>query len=232
MEPLAPVLDDRLALIAAMVRPGRAVADIGADHGHLVTWLVATGACPRGVAADLNAAPLAHAARTAKAYGVAERIALIQCDGLSGLCECDVDDIVIAGMGGDTIAQILEAAAWHAPDKRFLLQPMTHAAQLRKWLCAAGYAIEDERAARSGRFCYSVMVARYTGAPTPCTELFAQAGLLAGQHTPEARAYLLTRARAVEKKARGLSLASHNEHEAQACALLAQQLRACAGEEP
>ena len=226
-----PVLDARLALIASMVRPGRTVADIGADHGYLVTWLVASGTCPSGVAADINAQPLARAALTAKECGVMERIALIQCDGLSALEERDAEDLIIAGMGGDTIAQILEAAAWHTPDKRFLLQPMTHAAQLRRWLCKNGYAIEMENAALAGRFCYTVMTVRFTGETLPCSEVFAHAGLLPERNTPEARAYVRAQACAAQKKARGLARSGSHEAEYLAASRLACELYATIGED-
>lgn len=225
-----PPLDARLSLIASMVRRGSAVADIGADHGYLVAHLVASGICPRGIAADINAQPLARAALTARAYGVAQRISLILCNGLSGLSPADADDVVIAGMGGDTIIGILRAAMWRESTKRFLLQPMTRAASLRRWLCENGYTIEEENAACAGRFCYVVMAAHFTGKTRTCTPLFAHAGLLAACSTPAARAYVLRQAHAAEKKARGLSTGAAAKSQAQESAQLARALRECIGE--
>lgn len=43
-----PFLDERLLLIAGLVRRGKIVADIGSDHGYLVTWLVKNGISPSG----------------------------------------------------------------------------------------------------------------------------------------------------------------------------------------
>ena len=145
MERLIPVLDPRLALIAAQVRPGRVVADIGADHGYLVTYLVASGICPRGIAADIHKLPLARAAATAREYGVAEQINLVQCDGLSALRPQDADDIVIAGMGFDTIKTILEAH----PEKivsgrKFVIQANTDVEGLRRWISHKQYRIIQE----------------------------------------------------------------------------------------
>ena len=225
-----PALDERLSLLASMVRKGSIVADIGADHGYLVAYLVASGACPRGIAADIGEGPLRAAASTMRQYGVEGRVALLLCNGLSGLSPQDVDDVVIAGMGGDTIVEILSAAMWRDGAKRFVLQPMTRAAVLRRWLCENGYTITEEHAAQTRRFCYAAMAVRYTGEAHTCGELFAHAGLLATQNTPDARAYLQRQALAAEKKARGLAAGAHNENEAQTAALLARALRQCIGE--
>ena len=101
-----PKLDARLAAIASWVREGVGCADIGTDHGYLITWLAASGKIPHGFACDINQKPLQKAAFSLSEYGVSERVKLVLCDGLSGLQAGDVQDIVIAGMGGDLIWQI------------------------------------------------------------------------------------------------------------------------------
>ena len=66
-------------------------------------------------------------------------------DGLEGFGPEDADTIVIAGMGGDEIAAILERAPWTKDGRHSLvLQPMTAADRLRRWLLEHGYAIEKE----------------------------------------------------------------------------------------
>ena len=77
--------------------------------------------------------------------------------------ECDT--VTIAGMGGQTIAEILTAAPWTARgDHLLLLQPMTMIAELRRWLYAHGYAIERETLCREDRRRYVVLSVR-GGAP-------------------------------------------------------------------
>ena len=56
-----PLTDRRLGLIASLVPAGSRLADIGTDHGHLVTALVASGRVQSAVAADLRPGPLAAA---------------------------------------------------------------------------------------------------------------------------------------------------------------------------
>ena len=67
----------------------------------------------------------------------------------------------IAGMGGQTIAEILQAAPWTADGVHLLLlQPMTMVYELRQWLWAHGYAIERETPCREERRHYVVLSVR------------------------------------------------------------------------
>ena len=107
-----PILDSRLSLAGSFVRDGAVVADIGTDHAYLPVWLLLEGKITRAIAADLREGPLARAKLTAKEYDCNKNIAFRLCDGLSGITPEEADTIVIAGMGGETIAAILEQAAW------------------------------------------------------------------------------------------------------------------------
>lgn len=61
------------------------------------------------------------------------------------------DAVVIAGMGGETIAQILEAAPWVRTRKiPLVLQPMSSIPELRQRLGEDGFHILEERLAREG----------------------------------------------------------------------------------
>lgn len=92
------------------------------------------------------------------------------CNGLAGIGPGEVDAIVIAGMGGETIAQILEAAPWVLEEKiPLILQPMSSLPELREWLSQNGYAIAKEQLAQEGDTLYVVMrvTAGEMGAQTP-----------------------------------------------------------------
>ncbi|MEF2863332.1 MAG: class I SAM-dependent methyltransferase, partial [Eubacteriales bacterium] len=85
--------------------------------------------------------------------------------GLEAVRAEECDTVTIAGMGGQTIAEILTAAPWTAQgDHLLLLQPMTMIAELRRWLYAHGYAIERETLCREDRRRYVVLSVR-GGAP-------------------------------------------------------------------
>ena len=148
-------LTPRLRAMAEQVPRGAKLADIGTDHGYLPVWLILNGVVDTAIASDLREGPLDRARQTAAHYGTAEQISFRLCGGLDGIARSEVDHIAIAGMGGDTIAQILAAAPW-TRDKTLLLQPMTALPALRRWLGQNGYAIRAERVAREGQRLYSI----------------------------------------------------------------------------
>ena len=70
------------------------------------------------------------------------------------------DAVVIAGMGGETIAGILQAAPWvRTRAVELILQPMSTQPELRRWLADNGMEIRTERLAREGDSLYVVMQA-------------------------------------------------------------------------
>lgn len=150
-------LSPRLRTIAEQVPKDAKFADIGTDHGYLPVWLLLSGTAASAIAADLRLGPLDRARQTAAHWGVTEQLSFRLCDGLSGIAPEEADVIAIAGMGGDTIAAILDAASWtREPGKTLLLQPMTGQPELRLWLQTHGYDIRGERIAREGRRFYSI----------------------------------------------------------------------------
>ena len=157
-------LDDRLSKVASLVRNGKRVADIGTDHGYLVAYLVENGICPSGIAADLRKGPLENARQTVIQQGLSDKIELILSDGLMNIPENACDDIVIAGMGGNLIAEILEKAPWVKNERiNIVAQPMTHAEVLRQWFIDNGFSINQERTATDGKRYYCIISAAYTG---------------------------------------------------------------------
>ena len=70
-----------------------------------------------------------------------------------------VDVAVIAGMGGETIASIIQNAQGHLDGARLLLQPNVAAPQLRAALNRCGWRISREALARDGRRIYPIIEA-------------------------------------------------------------------------
>lgn len=157
-------LDDRLSAVASLVRNGKRVADIGTDHGYLVAYLVENEICPGGIAADLRVGPLENARQTVIQQGLSDKIDLILSDGLQNIPENACDDIVIAGMGGNLIAEILEKAPWVKDSSiNIVAQPMTHAEVLRQWYIDNGFSINQEKTATDGKRYYCIISASYNG---------------------------------------------------------------------
>ena len=213
-------LDKRLGTAAALVRHGARVADIGTDHAYLPVYLVQTGVCPSAIASDIGKGPLEAARHTVTAAGLTDTISLRLGDGLAGIAPDEVDDIVIAGMGGETIAAILQAAPWvKNPTLRLILQPMTRAEDLRRFLLTNGFSVLQERLIQDSRHLYPVLAAVYTG--EVCTdELACYAGFFASE---EGRPYRRMMAGHLRRRADGLRHGGE-EREATRLSALADQL--------
>ena len=149
-------LQPRLQHLANLIPQGVRLADIGTDHGYMPVWLIQQGRIDRAIAADIAQEPLAHAKRTAEEYDT-ENIHFRLCSGLDGIGPEEVDYIVIAGMGGDTIVSILSAAPWTKNGVKLLLQPMTKVEMLRSWLADNGYCFTAESLVWDKEYLYPVM---------------------------------------------------------------------------
>lgn len=150
-------LTPRLQAIADRVPQGAKLADIGTDHGHLPLWLLTQGRLAHAIASDIRPGPLHHAKENARFHGLTEQVSFRLAAGLDGVRPDECDTISIAGMGGETIAAILEAAPWTADGNyTLLLQPMTMLAPLRQWLWAQGYEIQQEAVCCEGQRYYLI----------------------------------------------------------------------------
>ena len=196
-------LDQRLTAVAALVRPGSRLADIGTDHAYLPVYLVQAGVCPSAIASDIGVGPLDAARHTVTAAGLTDTIALRLGNGLATVTAEEVDDIAIAGMGGETIAAILEAAPWVRDDRlQLILQPMTRAEDLRRWLLQNGFKVTEEHLIVDGRHLYPVLAVQYTAAPSCTDEALIYGGFFG---TEEGRPYRRMMAEHLRRRAAGLT---------------------------
>ena len=211
-----PALDARLGAIAKMVTPGVRLADIGTDHGRLIVALAASGRISRGYACDLREKPLQKAQAAVRKAGVEDRVEVLLGDGFEALQGRPFDEAVIAGMGGETIAQILQRAPeTRNPNKRYLQQPMSRAGELRIYLCSAGYKIEQENLAESAGRLYSILAVRWDGLVRPCDLSFSETGLIAEQKSLLALRYLRGRKAEALRRGNGLLCRGNDRQQAQ-----------------
>lgn len=154
------MLDKRLKACAEMVSGRGVVCDVGTDHAYLAAELIKSGKCNMVIASDIKEGPLEAAARTVEKYGVSDKVTLVLSDGLKNVSLEGVSDIVIAGMGGETIAEILENIDEpFDEDIRLILQPMSKPEVLRKRLYEMGFAIVTEKIVQDGDKLYVIMCA-------------------------------------------------------------------------
>ena len=154
-------LSERLSVIASFINEGASVADVGTDHGFLPVYLAQSGMAKRIIASDISAGSLGAARRSAEKYGVTDKITFVTAPGLTGIGADDADTIVIAGMGGGTIAGILYDAPWTGNrDVRLILQPQTKVKELCEWLRESGYIIRGAKLTRDNGRYYIVMLVK------------------------------------------------------------------------
>ena len=215
----------RLRAIAGLVPEGcRCLADIGTDHGYIPAELLRSGRAEKAVAADIGAAPLDRARQTARLYGLENRIDFRLGDGLAVLKPGEADVIVIAGMGGDNIAEILSAAPWSRDGPLLLLQPMSRAEVLRQWLAEREFCLRAERLVQDKGVLYPILTVQGAGNRI-ITEAEAWGGVLLADD-PLWGKYLetvilrLRRAAAGLERARNPALSVRREEFSRVCAQL------------
>ncbi len=153
------MLDNRLKMCADMISGKGIVCDVGTDHALLAAYLITNGKCEKVIASDINEGPLESAGKTVEKYGISGKVDLVLSDGLKNVNGEGVSDIVIAGMGGETIVKILSKCQFDLNGIRLILQPMTKAEILRKWLADYGYKIVSENGVSEGEKLYTVITA-------------------------------------------------------------------------
>lgn len=200
-----PALDARLRAAAAYVRQDAVFADVGTDHAYLPLFLLAEGRITRAVCSDVNEGPLAKAKEHASEYPFLSKMSFHLADGLEALSSEGLTDIAVCGMGGELIADILSRAAFvKNNDIRLILQPMSRPEQLRRYLAAEGFCIEDETFVRTAGKSYVCMLVAYSGTPyalSPFAELF---GAFPNVRNDAFLSYLFEKERSLRSAAKGI----------------------------
>ncbi|SEF73897.1 tRNA (adenine22-N1)-methyltransferase [Caloramator fervidus] len=138
-------LSERLNHIVDLIPPCECLADIGTDHGYVLIHCISKGICNKGIATDVKKGPIDIAIKNLKKYRVINKVDTRIGNGLLPLKEGEADVIVIAGMGGNLIANILKEGRHIANTAKYLiLQPMQNPELLRKFLVNNNFKIVDE----------------------------------------------------------------------------------------
>jgi len=205
-------LDPRLSMIARMIGTCESYADIGCDHGRLGAFMLQNGICRRAVLTDISEPSLKKAKLLIDRLGLTDRVEFCVGNGAQALTKA-VDSVVVAGMGGTTIAGIIREGRNRLGAARLVLQANVAAAELRVALCQCGYAIYDEHIVQDGRRCYVIMAAMVGKADYDLKQLTVGPVLL--ERMPdELIPYAFFRSRVVKKALLG-ALASNDARQIQ-----------------
>ncbi len=182
-------LSYRLQVIFDLINDGAKVADIGTDHAYLPIALSLSKKCKSIIACDIKEKPLSKARENIKKFGITDIDTRLS-NGLMEISFGEADTVVIAGMGGDVISKILSDCNWIKDSKiTLLLQPMTSAEILRKYLLDNRFSILEETPLTEQGKVYSVIKACFTGEKTPYSDGFLYIGKVKA-NTPDGRAYI------------------------------------------
>lgn len=127
-------------------------ADIGCDHGYCTRYMLEKSLCRRAIIADVSKKSLSKAETLLRRYIEEGRCRSVCCDGMTEIGE-QADEVLIAGMGGEEIIKILRQS--YIP-RKFVLQPMKNAPELRKYLLENGCVITYDNIFRDGKFYFIV----------------------------------------------------------------------------
>lgn len=148
-------LTPRLMMIADLVPLSDTVCDIGTDHGYIAIYLAKKGVAKKVIAADIKQGPLNQAKKNIDLFDTSASVETRLSNGFENIGQNEADCAIIAGMGGETIAEILknEKGCTH-----FVLQMQTAHRDLREFLSENGFVIEKESIAREGRKMYTALL--------------------------------------------------------------------------
>lgn len=144
--------------IVKFVKNNGVVADIGTDHGYIPTYLIEKNIANKVIATDISGPSLNKTIENIRGKEYEDKIETRLGPGLEVLREGEVDTIIIAGMGGLLISEILEnSREITASCQDFIFQPMIASLELRKYLIHNGFKIVDESLAREGEKFYEIL---------------------------------------------------------------------------
>lgn len=153
-------LTPRLQKIAEQVPIGSSVADIGTDHGYIPIYLLKNKISPFVIAGDINKKPLESAETNINKYGFSDKAETRLGSGLSVLNKGEIDTVIVAGMGGLLISDLLETSKEVVNRiSTLILQPMQAQTELRKYLIHKGFTIEKDILVKEDHHIYEIIVA-------------------------------------------------------------------------
>ncbi len=146
----------RLKTIAKYITKKDKVIDMGCDHGLLSLYLWQNSLCQTIVAADVNAMALANAKKNFDKYQLA--IKTIISDGLNSINTKTYNTMVIAGLGTNTIINILSNQEKLKPIKKIILQSNNDWPELRFFMAKKGYYLTAEEIINDHQKYYAIMI--------------------------------------------------------------------------
>lgn len=155
-------LTPRLKYISELVSDGKKIADIGTDHGYIPISLLLDKKISFAILSDINRGPLNNAKKEVTKNNVQNYVDLRLGSGMETLRDGEVDQVIIAGMGGILISDIIEKKIELSKNlDKLILQLMQAPEELRRYLSKNGFKIIDEHFVREDHRIYEIIEAVY-----------------------------------------------------------------------
>lgn len=165
-------LDPRLLKCAERITPNSRIADIGTDHAYVPIYLALNNKINFAIACDINSGPLENARKNIQKYNLENIIKTRLSNGLENIENSEVDEIIIAGMGGNLISEILKKSLeQNKKFKKYILQPVQYDMKLREYLCDFGFDILHENIVESEKKIYVIIETVYIEKKCNLTDL-------------------------------------------------------------
>lgn len=136
------MFNKRLIKISSYVKENSKVIDVGCDHALLGIYLILNNKCSSVIASDINPKPLLKAKENVKKYHLEDKIIIKKAPGIEAI-EDGIDTVIIAGLGGMTICDILDNK-YLKNVKYLILSPNNKEYLARKKVYKLGYVLKEE----------------------------------------------------------------------------------------
>ena len=146
----------RIDTLCSLLSKVETFADVGCDHGYCSEYMLKNGLCEKAILSDVSKGSLAKAEALLAPYIRQGKAVSVLGDGFFGV-PSDVDEVLIAGMGGSEIVSILSDEKYGFMPKRFVFQPMHDAEKLRRYILENGGYIERDYTFQDVKF-YDVII--------------------------------------------------------------------------
>ena len=149
-------INNRLNEIAQLIQ-GEIIADIGSDHAYLPIWLYLNKKIKKAYASDISKNCVERIKINLKKYNISENIITpVFSDGLNFINEktsSEISDVIIAGMGGETIAGIIKPLE----NINFILQPNSKIEFLQNFLYENQFEIIEKTIVEDKKRLYTII---------------------------------------------------------------------------
>ena len=159
----------RIDTLCSLLVKVKTFADVGCDHGYCSEYMLKNALCEKAILSDVSKGSLAKAEALLAPYIRQGKAVSVLGDGFFGVPN-DVDEVLIAGMGGSEIVSILSDKKHGFMPKRFVFQPMHDSEKLRRYILENGGYIERDFTFQDVKFYDVIIGGRCENAGWGCNE--------------------------------------------------------------